>query len=226
MPRNLAGTVGVWLLAGTALVAADFWEEKDFTTWSDKEVEKMLTDSPWAKQVRIIVSGGLNEGEGPAFIAPQIPECGGEQFDRIQRAKVTIAWSSALPIKQASIRQAIGLDAPVPAEGQEGLDRAEPFNVVTVSELPATFAWLGGAGEALKAETMLARKGKAPIAPVDVRLFRVEQTQSLTLVFQFPKTDAITLDDKDVEVITKLGTDEVKKKFKLSDMVFDDQLEL
>ena len=73
---------------------------------------------------------------------------------------------------------------------------------------------------------MLARKGKAPIAPVDGRLFRVEQTQSLTLVFQFPKTDAITLDDKEVEVITKLGTDEVKKKFKLSDMVFDDQLEL
>ena len=49
MRGKLAGVVGVWFLAGVALAAADFWEEKDFTAWSDKEVEKMLTDSPWAK---------------------------------------------------------------------------------------------------------------------------------------------------------------------------------
>ena len=139
---------------------------------------------------------------------------------------MTITWASALPIKQASVRQAFGLDSPVTAEGQQVLDRAEPFYVVTVSELPLALAWLSGTGEVLKAETMLARKDKAPIAPVDVRLFQSAQTQSLTLVFQFPRTDAITLSDKDVEFITKLGTDGVKKKFKLTDMVFADQLAL
>ena len=226
MRRRLAVTVGMWLLTGVALVAADFWVEKDFTTWSDKEIQKMLTDSPWAKQVRIIVSGSLTEGPAAQIVVPEIPECGGEQFDRIQRTKVTITWSSALPIKQALIRQAIGLDAPIPAEGQQVLDRAEPFYVVTVSELPRAFAWLAGMGDALKSETMLKRKDKAPIAPVDVRLFQVAQTQSLTIMFQFPKTDAITLGDKDVELVTKLGPDEIKKKFKLADMVFADQLAL
>ena len=93
MRSKLVATVGVWLLTGVALVAADFWVEKDFTTWSDKEVLKMLTDSPWAKQVRIIVSGALAEGQGPQIIAPNNPECGGEQFDRIQRTKVTITWA-------------------------------------------------------------------------------------------------------------------------------------
>ena len=165
MRRRLAVTVGMWLLTGVALVAADFWVEKDFTTWSDKEIQKMLTDSPWAKQVRIIVSGSLTEGPDAQVTIPEIPECGGEQFDRIQRTKVTITWSSALPIKQALIRQAIGLDAPIPAEGQQVLDRAEPFYVVTVSELPQAFAWLAGMGDALKSETMLKRKDKAPIAP-------------------------------------------------------------
>ena len=101
---------------------------------------------------------------------------------------------------------------------------AEPFYVVTVTELPAAFSWLSDTGDVLKAETMLARKDKAPIAPVDVRLFQSAQT--LTLVIQFPRTDPITLDDKDVEFITKLGTDEIKKKFKLADMVFADQLAL
>ena len=226
MRSKLVATVGVWLLTGVALVAADFWVEKDFTTWSDKEVLKMLTDSPWAKQVRIIVSGALAEGQGPQIIAPNNPECGGEQFDRIQRTKGTSTWASALPIKQATVRQAFGLDAPISAEGQQVLDRPEPAYVVTVTDLPMAFSWLSGAGDVLKAETMLARKDKAPIAPVDVRLFNSAQTQSLTLVIQFPRTDPITLDDKDVEFITKLGTDEIKKKFKLADMVFADQLAL
>ena len=45
-------------------------------------------------------------------------------------------------------------------------------------------------------------------------------------MFLFPKTDVITLDDKDVELVTRLGNDEVKKKFKLADMVFGGQLAL
>ena len=53
MNSRLAGTLGVWVVAGAALVAADFWETKHFTTWSDKEVEKMLGDSPWSREVTV-----------------------------------------------------------------------------------------------------------------------------------------------------------------------------
>ncbi len=231
MQSKLVAAAGVWLLAAAGLVAADFWVEKDFTTWSDKEVLKMLTDSPWAKQVRIIVSGGLAEGEGPQLIPQGTGVTGGQpsratQFDRIQRAKVTVTWASALPIKQAGVRQALGLDAPMSAEGQKVLDRPELAYVVTVTDLPLAFSWLAGTGDVLNSDTMLLRKDKAPIAPVDVRLFNSAETQSLTLVIQFPRTDPITLDDKDVEVVTKLGADEIKKKFKLSDMVFAGQLAL
>ena len=139
---------------------------------------------------------------------------------------MTVTWASSLPIKQASVRQASGLDAPISAGGQQVLDRPEPAYVVIVTDLPLAFSWLAGSGDVLKTESMLLRKDKAPIAPVDVRLFQSAQTQSLTLVMQFPKTDPITLDDKDVEVVTKLGVDEIKKKFKLSDMVLDGQLAL
>ena len=44
--RTLAGTLAAWLIICAAPLAADFWDETDFTAWSDKEVEKMLTDSP------------------------------------------------------------------------------------------------------------------------------------------------------------------------------------
>ena len=199
----------MWLLAAAALVAADFWEEKDFTTWSDTEVQEMLTDSPWAKQVGIIVG-----------------ERGGEPRDAVERTEVTFTWNSALPIKQALVRQAIGLDAPIPPESQQALERGEPFYAVTLSGLPPTLRWLATRRDALKTGSMLARKGKAPIAPKSVRLFQETQSRLISIAFLFPKTDAITLDDQDVELITKLGDAEVKKTFKLADMVFAGQLAL
>jgi hypothetical protein len=55
--RRLPVTIGSWLLAGVALIAADFWEERPFTEWSDKDVEKMLTDSPWALSARLQIAG-------------------------------------------------------------------------------------------------------------------------------------------------------------------------
>ena len=64
MRCTLAGAVAV-LLASAALTAADFWEEKDFTTWSPQQIDKMLTDSPWAKKATIVL-GSLREGRAPA----------------------------------------------------------------------------------------------------------------------------------------------------------------
>ena len=225
--RTLAGTTGTWLLAGIVLVAADFWEERDFTVWSDKDVEKMLTDSPWAQQVRIAV-GSLSEAAGPTSIpAPSNPdECGNAQFGTIQRHKITIAWTSALPIKQALVRQVIGLGAPAPPESQQFLDQPEPFYAVTLSGLPPSFAVLASMRDALQNGTMLKRKDSEPIVPEEVRLFQNAGDRSLSVIFLFPKTDVITLDDREVELITRLIDSEVKKKFKLADMVFRDQLEL
>ena len=203
MRRERAGTVGVWLLAGTALVgvAADFWEHKDFTTWSDQEVEEMLTDSPWAKQVGSRVGGG--------------------------DAKVTIAWSTALPIRQATVRQAVGLDGQIPSESQQELEMDPPFYGVTLSGLPPTLRWLATTVPAIEAGTMLKRRDKAPIVVNSVRVFQNKQSQLISLEFQFPRTDAITVEDGEVELITKLGPKgDLRKKFKLSDMIFGDELEL
>ena len=229
MRRKLVGTVGVWLLACAALVAADFWEEKDFTAWSEKEVEKMLTDSPWSKKVTIVL-GSLREEAGGRFTgggAGPTGDCGGGgQFQAVRRATVTVTWSSALPIKQALLRREIGIDARIPPDRQQLLTQDEPFYFVAVVGLPPPFASLAAMVDAVKAETMLKRKNQEPITPEEVRIFGDGAEQSVRIMFRFPKTDAITLDDKDVEFITKLGDTDVKKKFKLKDMIFGDQLAL
>ena len=48
----------------------------------------------------------------------------------------------------------------------------------------------------------------------------------MMLFFVFPKTDPITLDDKEVEFSTQIGPMQFKRKFKLQEMVFDGKLEL
>ena len=35
------------------LTAADFWTAKPYTEWSDKELQKLMTDSPWAKTTTV-----------------------------------------------------------------------------------------------------------------------------------------------------------------------------
>lgn len=44
------------------------------------------------------------------------------------------------------------------------------------------------------------------------------------VVFAFPKTEAITLEDKEVELVSRIGQYNLKKKFKLKDMVVDGEL--
>ena len=172
MQRRLVGTLGVWVAVCAALVAADFWEDKDFTAWSDKEVEKMLTDSPWSREVNLVLSGPVAEGNSRMRVAvpgPNGPAGGGggrgRGFNRpVRRAKVTVSWIAALPVKQAQVRSEIGIDVRIPPESQALLSQIEPYYVVSVSELPRPFVRLAQDIPAVVAEAELKRKNKEPIS--------------------------------------------------------------
>ena len=54
------------ILLPLCLWAADFWQSKPYTQWSEKDVHKMVTGSPWAKEVTITLGsggGGGNQGK-------------------------------------------------------------------------------------------------------------------------------------------------------------------
>ena len=50
--------------------------------------------------------------------------------------------------------------------------------------------------------------------------------KGIVAMVTFPKKDAFSLDDKEVEFSMKLGNATAKRKFKLKDMVFEGKLEL
>lgn len=95
--RSKAITTTVFMLSAvlifslSAVMGADFWETKDFTQWSDRECAKLLSNSPWAWELKLYRTGYLGAGEGAE----------GQAY-----VKYTIRFTSALPIRMAQVRQA------------------------------------------------------------------------------------------------------------------------
>jgi hypothetical protein len=227
MMRRSLSVIGVWIVACAALAAADFWESKPFLEWSDKEAEKMLTDSPWASLIAIPLpnrapvptddGGGGGGGRGGGGRGG-----GGEGFGpAAQRVRITISWRSAIPLKQAAARQQAGKGGTLAPEAEGALSREEAAYTIAIQGLPPQFA---RTGPNASLQALLHRNGKPSIGASQAGA-QMTRGGSL-LVISFPRTDPITLSDGDVELEVKIGALDFKKKFKLKEMVYKGQLTL
>jgi hypothetical protein len=247
------------LMLPPLLFSADFWKEKKSAEWSDKDVKRLLSNSPWAKQVsadsgadRMMsqsagAPGGQIErgpvagpggpvtsgpGAGPGDATTGVPRGGvgaGTPDSTIGPAfsapKVTVRWESAQPLRDVASRKEF---APR-LEDLEELSRE--FYVITALNLPIV-----GRGQQsqnvpvdqiqarLQQVTSLQRKNKEPIVPARVEI--LPTTEGPMVTFLFPRSENIVLEDKEVTFESAPGPFEVKTKFKLKDMVYQDQLAL
>ena len=223
-PRWYAAvSAGVCLAAAlcAAPEAAEFWDETPFQSWSDKQVQKVISDSPWAHEVAVALPPGrpTESGFGPATGR------GGEStepagFGPSFRVRLAVSWRSALPVKQAIARSQAGLNGTLSAENQEFLSKPEKFYVIAVAGMPPQF----GATplRSIKDASSLKVEGKPPIPADDVTFLR----NVMVMLVAFPRTTEFTLADREVEFVTKVGEFGVKAKFKLKDMLFHGQLSL
>jgi hypothetical protein len=67
MSKRILGMVGAALLLAIAAYAGDVWKDKDFKEWDQKDVTKIMTDSPWVKKIE---SGSPGGGGGASGGAP------------------------------------------------------------------------------------------------------------------------------------------------------------
>jgi len=231
-----------------SLWAADFWQSKPYTEWSDKEVQKLLSNSPWSKEVVVSLGGGSGGGSGKGsrkggggggggdagFDGPAMGSGGGGAGGRgVQEVgggapsggtptmNLVVSWRTALPLRQAIAKQKHPDDAATSREAKKLIEEPQKWYIIVVSGLPAR---MGRGGPELKEmlmkNTSLSIKGKEPIVPEDL------QSGGTSAIFLFPKTVTIDMDDKEVEFSTKLGQNVVKAKFKLKDMTFNGKLDL
>jgi hypothetical protein len=228
------------LIAVTGLtLGEDFWIKKDFLQWTDEEVRKLMTNSPWAKDVTVSAPAGLVgvqrpaaspngtdvEGGGGGRGRGRGGSAGGNEGAGPQEAIITMNMSfrSALPFRKALVKSRLGSATDLPPEAREMLNREQQDYVIVVSGIPTRIAQIARDPANLSRSTLKVGK-KAPVSPRNVDA--QGRTQSVELIFSFPRTDPATLEDKEIEVSLKLGELELKRKFALKDMVYNGKLEL
>ena len=113
--RQFGPMAALCVVFSGVLWAADFWQQKEYTAWSQKDCEQMLTKSPWAYQydhtnfyrpatnIANSNAGGnatLTEGQTNASLEPQ-------QGERETRIIFQFILATAKPIRMA--RAQIGM---------------------------------------------------------------------------------------------------------------------
>ena len=63
MHKTVFLTVAGLFIAGITL-GEDFWIKKEYMQWSDDEVKKLMTNSPWAKDITISAPVAAIGGRG------------------------------------------------------------------------------------------------------------------------------------------------------------------
>jgi hypothetical protein len=218
------------------VAAADFWQAKPYTEWGDKDLQKMITNSPWARSFSPPAPAG---GPGDSGASAPLSEGGGRgrgggapfggpaAADSSPAAPTVYArWQSALPVKQAFVRLKYGAEAATSPDAKKLLEKAETnYEIVVSGPLKSL---LRGDTDTLKLSLMqsssLTSKGKGPVKPSDVQIALSQDSNNMVL--RFPRTTPFTVDDKEVEFETKFGDLVLKYRFKLKDMVFNGKLEM
>jgi hypothetical protein len=213
------------LFAVGGLKAATVWEKKPFNTWTDAELNTLLTSSPWA---------------GPGSIVRIKPD---GTTARVSD-NVTVSWTTALPMRQAVARERIGLNGAVSKDVESFL--ASPVDTfivavkVTGSDESQSLAALAGQAQLMtRLEprdkiAIVALRGEGYVLDTDGNVVtggapaarkKAGENAGSLLVFAFPRT-AISARDREVDFTSQIGSYEIRRTFHVNEMIYNGKLEL
>ncbi len=229
------------LLTSLLLAKKKFWEEKPFTEWTEKNIAKLLTDSPWGKQETVTVlgygqtdrtysqrGGSVGGGRGGAPSggsdsgAPSGGGGGGQRSRQMPAGyqRVDITWMS-YPVVQAMARQ---------RQISEGLSEEEVMGLVPQSDDTIEILLRGRVlgrliqpnDEEIEEKTYLKKRNGEQIS-VSAVSFSENFRFNPWILLIFPKRvgtkPTLTLADKEVRLVVQIGNRKFKPKFKLKKMV-------
>jgi hypothetical protein len=236
------------LFVGAAAFASDAWKDKPFESWDEKDVQKIMNDSPWAKKIQFGTNGV--GGAAPVFSATgdaahndqSMSGVGGSGGDAggprnrngnagpsgdpgLGRESTFVArWASARVMRQAQARMAV-LNGKSPEEATKTL-AAQPdtYQIVLIGTDLRAFARADEA--ALKQSTYLElKKSHEKLTPSRVQVIKAGNGNGMpaAILFEFSKKSAsgepaIAADEKSADFVTMAGTSKLKFGFDFSKM--------
>jgi hypothetical protein len=241
MSKKIAGLLAAVMFAAVAVYAGDVWKDKDYQSWDQKDVDKILKDSPWSKHIQY-GGGGAGAMDAPFTAAGDSAHRdnasgtssngGGRPTSAINgtgavagngaQSDYTICWYSSRTIREALLRRRELGGQTVPDESKKNLStELGTYQVLVQSTNLGGFA---RDSEALKTNSYLMVKStKEKILPTNVVVQKGANDRPIAIVFEFPKKTAtgeptINANEKGVEFYTEAGKLNLKITFDISKM--------
>lgn len=234
-----AGLLAV--LAAAAAFAGDAWKDKSYDSWDEKDVQKILNDSPWAKRVEFAPIPGSHSPDSPdpslstsagqpggvGSIADKSGRRGGGAPDSpggsTASAVYVARWYSSRTIREGIVRAA-ELHGTTPAEASKPLaSTPEKYQIMLIGTDLRAFGQT--TGDALQKITYLElKKTKEKVAPSKVSIMKGDDARRiLAVVYEFPKKalsgePTIAADEKNVDFVTEAGKSSLKFHFEIGKM--------
>ena len=218
-----------WMaLAGTGLLGirwygadTDFWSRKDPSQWTDDEIQRLLTKSPWAKQASTIVepgargsSSGGGGGNGPEVGGVGLGRGGQQPRDTGNTAPAStqglVVWESALAILDARKK-------PLPKEFND-------HYTLRVSGVPLRQIGDDKLFDQLRQFTSLQPNDQPPVQPGTVQ--RAAGDANAVLVGFSKEVLELSASDKSIHFTTEVGRIVLKTRFDTKEMRYQGRLAL
>lgn len=222
------------IFAALALASDPPWKSKPYDQWTDKDLEKIFSDSPWSRIGTVTrtwapptSSGGSTGAAQPNTTMPGRPGGGAGSSDTGSAGdelRFNVYWASSRVMRAASARKS-ALHG-----GKQDVDAAkyasepqEEYQIVVQSEDMTPFA---RHDEKFYQENSFldVKKTKQKISPSHVRYERDDKGLAAAAVFFFPKKTAageptLPSDEKNVEFNCKLEGARLRVSFDPQKMV-------
>jgi hypothetical protein len=236
--RPILAFLAVLAIVATVWAAADPWKDKEYKSWTQQDVERILYESPWVKMVEVDAPWLKGRMQ---YLTPLPTDCDGRpDLSRGDQRPTSwamggtesvviyqVTWQSARTVRAANLRKAVLCGHGNAERGAEMLDEQPDDYVITVHS-PDMTPFKGMDEEALiKATTLTPKKGQK-ISPASVAMASFNQSGTpYMLTFKFPrKTESgepvIAKDEKEVEFASHAGKFTLKTKFQLQKMTLKD----
>ncbi len=227
------------LLLGVPLVSAGDkpWKTKTFEQWDEKELQAILTDSPWVR-VTTIQRTWLPVSEKEVAQEPQInggvrqmPPAGGQAGGTApiragegswRELNVFFYWQSSRVMRAATARQAVLHGEKVDVDKYASAPQSEYQIILRMEDMTP---FLQHNEEFFQNSAFLQmKKGKTKISPSHVVYERNQKGLLQDAVFFFAKTSpsgvpAVSGDEKEVEFSCKIADSVVRADFNPREMV-------
>jgi hypothetical protein len=238
MRRLIFGFVTMVLLADFAWAGGDPWKSKPFGQWDEKDVRRILTDSPWSRPIQVHAPWKMDTSTaslGQSTSANQSRPMGtlgggasaGPVIDPTQQiplAAFIVRWLSARTMREAALRGAV-LAGQMKQEDAEKQAAQAPGVYQVLVAGPDMSPFEGADEKALKEGAfLLTKKSKQKIPAGSVELQKAPDGKKvLAAVFSFPmKTtggeSSIAADEKAVDFSCSVGGAKIQIPFDLSKM--------